>query len=99
MPSIAKVDAWWRLRAIRSSNTYIVNSEYFDRPGPRVVDGIEILAQIMHPSLDICRIPPNAVVRLRYPGTIPARPEEIVDMYHPYERQQVGYELLEKKAE
>ncbi len=99
MPNIAKVDAWWRLRAVRNSNTFIVNSEYFDRPGPRVADGIEILAQILHPQLDIRDIPANAVARLEYPGTTPARPEEIIDMYHPYERQQVGQELLEKKAE
>ena len=26
-------------------------SSYFNRPGPRVVDGLEILAQIFHPEL------------------------------------------------
>ncbi len=98
MPNISKVDAWWRLRAVRNGDTYIANSEYFDRPGPRVVDGIEILAQILHPKLDICSIPSNAVVRLRYPGRIPARVEEIIDMFHPYEEQQARRELLEKNV-
>ena len=31
---------------------YVVDgSSYFNRPGPRVVDGLEILAQIFHPEL------------------------------------------------
>lgn len=98
MPNVARVDAWWRLRAVRSSSTYIVNSEYFDRPGPRVVDGIEILAQVLHPELDVCEIPPKTVVRLRYPGSIPARPEEIVDLYHPYEQESEKHEVLQKRA-
>jgi iron complex transport system substrate-binding protein len=99
MPNVARADAWWRLGAVRSGNTYIVNSEYFDRPGPRVVDGIEILAQILHPSLDIREIPPNAVVKLEHAGARPARAEEIVDLFHPYGRQHEERHLIEKNAE
>jgi iron complex transport system substrate-binding protein len=86
MPNVARVDAWWRLRAVRSGNTYIVNSEYYDRPGPRIVDGIEILAQILHPDLDICEMPTNAVVKLEHSGSISPRAEEIADLFHPYDR-------------
>jgi iron complex transport system substrate-binding protein len=99
MPNVARVDAWWRLGAVISGNTYIVNSDYFDRPGPRVVDGIEILAQILHPDLDIRDIPPNAVVKLEHTGAAPARAEEIVDLFHPYGRQHEEHHLLEKNVE
>jgi iron complex transport system substrate-binding protein len=39
------------LRAVRSGEIYVVNaSAYFARPGPRVVDSLEILAGILHPQ-------------------------------------------------
>ncbi len=42
---------WHALRAVREGRTYAVDgSAYFSRPGPRVVDGVEILAAILHPD-------------------------------------------------
>jgi len=39
------------LRAVRSGEIYVVNaSAYFARPGPRIVDNLEILAGILHPQ-------------------------------------------------
>lgn len=39
-------------RAIGSGRAYVVDaSSYFNRSGPRVVDGIEMLAAILHPEL------------------------------------------------
>ncbi|MBI3858975.1 MAG: ABC transporter substrate-binding protein [Thaumarchaeota archaeon] len=99
MPNVARIDAWWRLRAVRSGNTYIVNSEYYDRPGPRIVDGIEILAQILHPDLDIREMPPNAVVKLEHAGAIPPRAEEVADLFHPYDRQADRRRILERNVE
>ena len=43
---------WLGLSAVRSRRVYAVNgSAYFNRPGPRIVEGVEILAEIMHPEL------------------------------------------------
>src|SRR2546427_508965 len=44
---------WWTdLPAARAGRTWIVDgSGYFNRPGPRLVDGLEILAHILHPDL------------------------------------------------
>ena len=55
-------DARWKaLRAVREGRAYALDGNaYFSRPGPRVVDGIELLASIFHPdrvSSDIRRIP------------------------------------------
>ena len=41
-------EGWKELRAVRLGEVYAVNgSAFFSRPGPRLVDGLEILAQIM----------------------------------------------------
>ena len=43
---------WEKIPAFKSSRIYAVNaSAYFSRPGPRIVDGLEILARIIHPEL------------------------------------------------
>jgi iron complex transport system substrate-binding protein len=39
------------LPAAQSGNVYVVDaSAYFARPGPRIVDSLEILAEILHPE-------------------------------------------------
>jgi iron complex transport system substrate-binding protein len=44
--------AWGRLRSVRGGKVYFVDGDaYFTRSGPRLVDGIEILAKIFHPNL------------------------------------------------
>ena len=41
----------WRLSPALAEHTYLVDaSSYFSRPGPRLIDGIELLATILHPS-------------------------------------------------
>ena len=40
------------LRAVRNGRVYAVDANsYFARPGPRVVEGAELLARLIHPSL------------------------------------------------
>jgi iron complex transport system substrate-binding protein len=62
---LQKLAGWNHLPAVASGNVYAVNgSAFFSRPGPRLVDGLEVLAQIIHP--EIFREPsrPNAVQRI-----------------------------------
>jgi iron complex transport system substrate-binding protein len=43
----------WQLSPELADHTYLVDaSSYFSRPGPRLIDGIELLAAILHPSDD-----------------------------------------------
>jgi iron complex transport system substrate-binding protein len=50
-PELAAIPEWRYLRAVRESRVYCVDANsYFSRPGPRVVDGIEVLARIFHPD-------------------------------------------------
>lgn len=45
-------EKWFDLPAIKSGNVWAVDAtSYFSRPAPRVVDGAEILAKILHPNL------------------------------------------------
>jgi iron complex transport system substrate-binding protein len=41
---------WVELRAVREGRVFVVDAaSYFSRPGPRIVDGIEVLAEIVDP--------------------------------------------------
>jgi iron complex transport system substrate-binding protein len=58
---------WQDLPAVKEGNVWAVDAtSYFSRPGPRVVDGVEILARILHPELfgeplveQAVRVPPE----------------------------------------
>jgi iron complex transport system substrate-binding protein len=50
-----------RLRALGADQVVAVNaSAYFSRPGPRLIDGLELLAHILHPD----RVPAAAAEAL-----------------------------------
>ena len=54
------------LAAERNAQVYAVDgSAYFNRPGPRIVDGLEILAEIIQPDLFRRQKPPLAWRRVR----------------------------------
>jgi iron complex transport system substrate-binding protein len=54
----------WRLSSDLVPHTFLVDaSSYFSRPGPRLIDGIELLAAILHPS-DRDHIPESMACRL-----------------------------------
>ena len=43
---------WKSLSAVKNNQVFIVDGNaYFNRPGPRLVDSAEILAEIFHPQL------------------------------------------------
>lgn len=41
---------WRGIPAVASERIHLVPSDLFDRPGPRLVDGLELLARILHPE-------------------------------------------------
>jgi iron complex transport system substrate-binding protein len=42
---------WRELRAVRSGEVYLADgNQYLNRPGPRIVESLEILAEILHPA-------------------------------------------------
>lgn len=41
---------WQHLQAVQNQQVYVVDgNQYFNRPGPRLVDSVELLAEIFHP--------------------------------------------------
>ena len=49
---ITSYPGWFDLPAVRNGRVYAVDANsYFARPGPRVVEGTELLAHLLHPDL------------------------------------------------
>jgi len=60
LPILTSFPGFDQMACVRSQNVYLVDgSAYFSRPGPRLVDSLEILAHILHPQLHPlpCEIP------------------------------------------
>ena len=67
---LGSYQGWEKIPAFQSSRIFAVNaSAYFSRSGPRVVDGLEILAHIIHPDL----FPENP-----HPEAVKIVPKELV---------------------
>jgi len=50
--SLHSISGWQELPAVRSGRLYVMDgSQYFSRPGPRLVDSLEMLAHVLHPSV------------------------------------------------
>lgn len=47
----AQWQQWPQLSAVRSSRVHVVNDNFFDRPTPRLINGLEALLRILHPEL------------------------------------------------
>lgn len=51
MPALAAQPGWNDLRAVRQGRVFLTDgNQYFNRPGPRVVESAEILAELLHPG-------------------------------------------------
>jgi iron complex transport system substrate-binding protein len=51
LPVLQAKDGWYDLKAVRSNRVYATDgNQYFNRPGPRLVESLLILAEILHPS-------------------------------------------------
>ncbi len=51
MPALTGQPGWADLGAVRSGRVYLTDgNQYFNRPGPRIVESLEILAEVLHPG-------------------------------------------------
>jgi len=67
---LASYPGWSGLAAVRKGAVYAVDaSSYFARPGPRVVDGLELLAHLIHPELFPWNGPSNAYRTIQPQGS------------------------------
>ena len=73
---LPKLRKWSKLTAVRTERVYAVDgSAYFNRSGPRIIDSLEILAELIHPTVfgDAERSRAGMVAKLA-----PAAPSEVV---------------------
>ncbi len=51
LPEVTRNPSWGELRAVRTSRVYLADgNQFFNRPGPRLAESLEILAEILHPD-------------------------------------------------
>jgi len=63
---------WHRVTAVRRGSIHIVDGRVVSRPGPRIVEGLEALARIIHPSRFASRRHPARFTSQRHPGRFAA---------------------------
>lgn len=66
LAGVRSVAGWRELPAVRSGRVYVADgSQYFNRPGPRLIESLELLAHVLHPEhhplrdglAALCRLP------------------------------------------
>ena len=81
---LAGQEGWAQLPAVRTGEVYLIDHVYFSCPGPRVVQGLEILAQLTHPGLFDGMVPEGAVVKLDPALEASAETSDISRCFRPY---------------
>ena len=65
VPILSGLEGWKDLPAVRNDRVYVVDaSAYTSRSGPRLVTGLEIMAEMIHPELFSGYIPEQGALRL-----------------------------------
>ncbi len=51
LPALTRNPEWCSLHAVKQGRVYVTDgNQYFNRPGPRLVESLEILAELFHPE-------------------------------------------------
>ena len=65
LPLLSNKDGWANLPAVKNNRVYVIDAgAYTSRSGPRLVDGLEILAEMIHPDLFSGMIPESGALRI-----------------------------------
>ena len=84
VPWLAAQAGWNDLPAVRSGEVYLIDHVYFSVPGPRIVTGLEILAQLTHPTVFSGLIPAETVLKLDPNLAVDASAEDLADCFLPW---------------
>ncbi|MGH8598178.1 MAG: cobalamin-binding protein [Gammaproteobacteria bacterium] len=67
---------WQTLTAVKTGRVWIADGNaYFNRPGPRIVDSLELLAHVLHPSVH--PMPDGITPAARYGGNVTSQPPSV----------------------
>lgn len=65
VPLLVEKEGWSGLPAVRNNRVYIIDAgAYTSRSGPRLVEGLEIMAEMIHPELFSGMVPEAGALRL-----------------------------------
>ena len=65
VPLLLKLEGWDVLPAVRNDQVFVIDADaYTSRLGPRLVTGLEIMAEIIHPEIFSGLIPDGGAIRL-----------------------------------
>ena len=65
VPLLAKQEGWASLPAVVNNRVYVIDAgAYTSRSGPRLVEGLEIMAEMIHPELFSDMVPEAGALRL-----------------------------------
>jgi iron complex transport system substrate-binding protein len=65
LPLLTKNEGWRSITAVERGAVFAANgSAYYSRPGPRLVDGLELMAKMIHPEAFGDGIPPERARRV-----------------------------------
>ncbi len=48
---VTKREGWENLSAVKNNRVFVIDDSYLNRPGPRLIEGLEMLANILHPEI------------------------------------------------
>ncbi|MDA2932957.1 ABC transporter substrate-binding protein [Acidobacteria bacterium AH-259-D05] len=82
--SLVRKEGWWELPAVEKGEVYAIDHVYYSTPGPRVVKGLEILAQVLHPELFTGMIPPDTAVKLDPLAARGCPDDKVASHFYPY---------------
>ena len=52
MPALSRRPEWLRINAVKTGQVFVADgNQYFNRPGPRLAESLEILSELLHPEL------------------------------------------------
>ena len=81
---LAAQPGWADLPAVSAGEVYLLDHAYYSVPGPRVITGLEILAQLTHPQLFSGLIPPGTALKLDAGLAAGCPPAEIGQCFLPW---------------
>ncbi|KAK9845805.1 hypothetical protein WJX81_002848 [Elliptochloris bilobata] len=82
--ALAGLPGWWALPAVKSGRVFLADGALYRRVGPRVVEGAEALARMLHPDLVPWRCPDKAVLKLALHGGQRCRQRLLANYFQPY---------------
>ncbi|KAL2629141.1 hypothetical protein R1flu_013827 [Riccia fluitans] len=81
---VSRFSGFWSLPAVEAGRVYICEHFFFSSPGPKLVDGVEILTSMVHPSAPLNQQVPGTVLKLRLTSGQTCSPDQISKHFQPY---------------